>query len=865
MTVTLILTHENADFDAVASQVAAAKLDLDSVPILSRRLNRNVQNFLTLYGASFPLVRADEWQRQQVDQVIVVDSQAVTPVKGMRPTVPVHFIDHHPLAKALESYQHYSGEPLGANTTLFVEQLRDSQLTLTVSEATLLMLGIYEDTGSLLYGTTTPRDLLAAAWLREQGADLDVMQKFLEHPLSEDQQALYMRLIEGTQTYELEGYVVLVATASFEHIVDEVSSLAHKLREAYDAHAIILLVAMGDHIQLIARSTVDGIDVGQIATIFGGGGHSRAAAAQIRDTSLEAVQKRLIALLPTVVQPAVRVEDLMSRRVQSIGADETVEVAATRMQQSGHEGYPVIKACKVIGLLTRRAVDRAMRHGLAHSEVAQVMESGAIGVHAADSMDTLQRLMLDTGWGQVPVLDSQDRLIGIVTRTDLIKHWGSKPLADTRATEIAQQMRDTLPSGLVTLLEAIATEAQSHELGLYAVGGFVRDLLLDKPNTDVDLVVEGEAITLAAVLKERYGGEVLSHTQFGTAKWTLGEAVAAALHVQPADLPAFVDLVTARREFYEEPAALPTVEQGSIKLDLHRRDFTINTLAIRLAPAPFGKLLDYYGGERDLQNGMIRVLHSLSFIDDATRLLRAVRFEQRFAFAIEPNTADLIPSALPFIARVSGHRLCHEIDLIFAEAAPEKALQRLDTFEVLYTIYEGLAFDEWLTSAFANARTQINYPLWTPEKIALPLVYWSLFTLRLPESEALIERLQLSSDLAVLLRQSQQIYRLLPALDTDLRPSEVVRRLKGFSTVVLAAAWIVAPSQKIREAIATYVSQWKGIRPSLTGNDLMAMGLREGPGVGKLLLALHQALLDGEISTPDQERLYAERWLKHQL
>ena len=165
MTVTLILTHENADFDAVAAQLAAAKLDPGAIPVLSRRLNRNVQNFLTLYGNALPFVHPDQLTRKRIEKVTVVDTQSYGTVRGMRPDTPINIIDHHPLMKALEPHQHYTGEPLGATTSLLVEQMRELQTTLTPIEATLLALGIYEDTGSLVYGTTTARDLIAAAWL----------------------------------------------------------------------------------------------------------------------------------------------------------------------------------------------------------------------------------------------------------------------------------------------------------------------------------------------------------------------------------------------------------------------------------------------------------------------------------------------------------------------------------------------------------------------------------------------------------------------------------------------------------------------------------------------------------------------------
>jgi tRNA nucleotidyltransferase (CCA-adding enzyme) len=812
MTVTLILTHENADFDAVAAQLAAARLDPPSIPVLSRRLNRNVQHFLTLYGEGLPFVRADDLKRRHVDQVTVVDTQAYPTVRGMRPDTPVYIIDHHPLAGELAPYQQYTGEPLGATTTLLVEQIRARPLALTPIEATLLALGIYEDTGSLVYGTTTARDVRAVAWLIEQGANLDIVRDFLIHPLSEEQQALFSQLVGNVQAFELGGYVILVTSATCDQTVEEIATLAHKLRDTYDASAIILLVAMEDYVQLVARSTVDNIDVSQVAAQFGGGGHGRAAAAMIRNTSLERVQARLVELLPGLVRPAVRVEELMSWGVQTITPDDTVQEALTRMQRFGHEGYPVVADGQIVGLLTRRSVDRATSHGLSQKPVGQVMESGAVSVRLDDSIETLQQVMMQSGWGQIPVVNQDGKILGIVTRTDLIKRWGQRQAPDARNGEIVQRMRAALPAGLNRLLESIAVEAQAQDLGLYVVGGFVRDLLLGTVNMDIDLVAEGNAVGLAQALQASYGGKIHFHPRFGTAKWLLDEQVAQRLGVQFADWPPFVDFATARREFYEEPAALPVVEQGSIKLDLHRRDFTINTLAIRLSPAPFGKLLDFYGGEPDLRRRIIRVLHSLSFIDDATRLLRAVRFEQRLDFTIEANTEALFVDALPFVQRLTGERLRHELDLILEEARPEKVLRRLYNLGVLETIDERLEFDEWLEAAFAAARWQFAQPAWAHPQVDVTDVYWIILACRLENPSGLTARLQMPHALAAHIVQGQHAYLAMPDLSESRLPSEVVERLGGLSEQALVAAWAVAPTQLSRQNIVDYAQRLRYIR-----------------------------------------------------
>ncbi|KAA0255288.1 MAG: CCA tRNA nucleotidyltransferase, partial [Chloroflexi bacterium] len=188
---------------------------------------------------------------------------------------------------------------------------------------------------------------------------------------------------------------------------------------------------------------------------------------------------------------------------------------------------------------------------------------------------------------------------------------------------------DLIPPIKQTLLSNIAAQAQALHMPCYLVGGVVRDLLLGKPANDLDVIVEGDAIKLGKKLVEIHGGKLTPHFKFYTAIWHLPESTD------------FVDLITARKEIYEKPGALPTVTPSRIEDDLRRRDFTINAMAIRLDGEAFGEILDPLEGQTDLGRGAIRVLHPKSFLDDPTRILRALRYEARYSFQVEPATLDL--------------------------------------------------------------------------------------------------------------------------------------------------------------------------------------------------------------------------------
>jgi tRNA nucleotidyltransferase (CCA-adding enzyme) len=862
--VEVILTHENADFDAVASLLGARKLFPEATPVLPRRVNRNCRAFLSLYDAELPFVHPDDLPRGRVRRAILVDTQGLTSIKGMRRDVQVDIIDHHELTRDLPPNWTFSGELMGATTTLLVEEIARRPLPLTRIEATLLLMGIYEDTGSLSYLTTTPRDVRAAAWLMEQGANLTVVNEFLHHALAPGQRELYEQLLDATVTHEIGGHAIVVAAARAEGYDEEISTLAHKLRELLEPSALFVLVALNDHVQLVARSTTHDIDVAAVAAHFGGGGHSRAAAALIRNATLESIHDELVDLLPRTVRPAVTVGQIMSRGVQVVSPETTVAEADDRMRRTGHEGYPVVGNGQVMGLLTRRAVDRALQFGMASHPVRQMMDPGNVTVAPDDSTEKLQRLMIESGWGQVPIVEGGE-IVGVVTRTDLITLWGTPPSGPRRA-QIEARLEKALPSQTLALVRRIAETAQEMGYSLYFVGGLVRDLLLDTPIVDLDLVVEGDAIQLSRHLARQLGGRVVAHSRFGTAKWLLGKRawreVAGAPPPSERAVPS-VDFATARTEFYTHPTALPEVERSSIKQDLHRRDFTINTLAIRLDPPHWGELLDFYGGEADLQDGVIRVLHSFSFVDDPTRILRAARLEARLGFELDPRSERLIADALPLLSRVSGDRTRHELEQILDEEEPERALLRLESLGVLRQIHPDLHCDRWLVTRVRTVREEPDLTSWElgPKDrrfVSLGLLLYRLDAdaldavlrqLKVPRADS--DGLQLLPDLRSALRR----------LVLSRRPSTIYRILRPYPARILAIAWL-ASSAGPRVRLLRFQTEYRGVETALTGEDLKALGLRPGPVFGRLLGALRDARLDGRVTTREEEEALLERLLE---
>jgi tRNA nucleotidyltransferase (CCA-adding enzyme) len=281
-----------------------------------------------------------------------------------------------------------------------------------------------------------------------------------------------------------------------------------------------------------------------------------------------------------------------------------------------------------------------------------------------------------------------------------------------KENNLSRLIKRNLPKELADLTKKVATLAASRNQGLYLVGGMVRDLLLGLPNLDLDFVVEGDAISLAKKFSEAVDGKLTVHPMFNTAKIGLSKWS--------------IDIAMARTETYTKPGALPTVKPGTLKTDLFRRDFTINAMAIHLGKAKYGDLIDIYGGLDDLNNKLIRILHEKSFIDDATRIWRALRYEQRLDFRIEPDTLKLLKRDRKMLKTVGGYRLRRELELVLKEEEPEKILARAGKLGVLKELHPALKADKWLVEKFQEARRSGNI---------IPNTYLGLLTCRLSEDE----------------------------------------------------------------------------------------------------------------------------------
>ncbi len=409
---------------------------------------------------------------------------------------------------------------------------------------------------------------------------------------------------------------------------------------------------------------------------------------------------------------------------------------------------------------------------------------------------------------------------------------------------LGRTMESRLPAELVNFMWVAGELALTRGERLYLVGGVVRDLLLGQANFDLDLVVEGNAIELARQLKKINKAKLTTHPRFNTAKlqWDKWS----------------VDLTTARSESYAKPGALPTVKPGTIDDDLARRDFTINAMAIRLNPGDYGKLADPHNGRNDLKAKLIRTLHEKSFIDDATRIWRALRYEQRLGFHLERKTLSLLKRDLPMLDTISGDRIRYEIECVLREGYPEKALSRAEELGVLAKLLPALKSNGWLAEKFKQAR-KVSSP--DPPGVGLYLALL-VYPLKIEEAESLISRLRLPKSLAQTLRDTIALKGKMRSLSTPgLSSSGIYSLLEAYSPPAMVANSLATESPAASQNIHLYLTRLKYMEISLTGKDLVQMGVAPGPHIREILDLLHQARLDGKITGKQDEVDLVKGWL----
>jgi tRNA nucleotidyltransferase (CCA-adding enzyme) len=886
----VITTHLNADFDGLASMIAAKKLYPDAVMAFPGSQEKNVRRFIAeTLQYRYDFVKPKHIDLTKVDTLIVVDTRQKTRIGDFakcldNPGLSLHLYDHHPDNLDFMKGDVESIAQVGATSTIFCQVFQEKNISINQEEATILGLGIYEDTGSLTHLTTTPADLFAVAWLLKNDAQLDLISQFLSYDLTARQVNLIHELTKTAKIYMISGVKAVVVNLTLEKYEDEFSLIVRRFMVMENLDCLFALVCMEGRIYLIARSRIAEVNAGAIARDFNGGGHASAASATVRDMTLIEAQEKLIRSFHRHIKPQAIAKEMLSQPVISIPADTSILEANKLLTRYNITVLPVLTEtapeatqtplppAKVIGTISRRIAEKAIHHNLGSFPVSDYMTSDIEVLPLSATLADIEELIIERRQRLIPIIHEQ-HLEGVITRTDLLNmlindpgHLPQNLGRDQETTvrkknkNVLQLISETLNRDLIILLRTIGEVAENSDFKAYAVGGFVRDLLLKQKNLDLDIVVEGDGIVFAKQLVKTLGGRVRTHDRFITANVTLSDGFK-------------IDIATARLEYYEYPAALPTVELSSLKLDLYRRDFTINAMALQLNPLHFGTLIDFFSCQNDLKDKLIKVLHNLSFVEDPSRILRAIRFEKRMDFKIARHAERLMRGAVKrdLFGQTTNPRLFTELQQIFAEENPIPAIRRLADFDLFQFLWPdllpNLKTDRRFLHILGQAQRAISWflLLYLDETIEPWRIYLlSIMARSRPRQlETFCERFQVQDQVCreLIIQKvtadelGNKLYGRTPEKNSAIR--QMLAPLSNDGLLYLMA---IARKKGIKKIVSLYVTSLRNVQPLLGGEDLKRLGYVPGQQFKKMFSALRDARLDGLLESREDEKKFL---LKH--
>jgi tRNA nucleotidyltransferase (CCA-adding enzyme) len=866
----VITCHTNADFDTFASMIAAGKLYPKARLVVPGSLEKALRDALKTMSLDFKFDRVSDIDLDKVTRLILVDIKHKARIGALgelvgKKGVEIHIYDHHPATKGdIKGSLSVTGD-YGSTTSIITLIIKERSIELTPEEATLFMAGIYEDTGFLSFPSTRVKDYEAAAFLLENGADLKQVSKLLKSAMTSEEVAMLNRFIESERVYSLGGVNISVAAASIDDYSGEVAELAMRLAEVDSHEALFLLAGSGDRIHLVIRSSSPDIDAGRIAESFGGGGHPNAASATLKGLTLIQAAEAVVSSVKLDISSNKTAVDIMSAPPITVTVETTIARAREVLLNFNVNAMPVVEGGIIKGVITRQVVGKAIFHKLGASQVRDFMTTDFDSFDPKSSIENIREKVFFFGQRLLPVCKGK-KVVGVITRTDLLRLL-QEELIDTpersekvvKNRNLANVMRERLPDNIFSLLEEAGQVADSLGFKAYAVGGFVRDLVMRRSNLDIDVVIEGNGIEFARKFGKLKNAKVRTHSRFKTAAVMLPDGN-------------HVDVATARLEYYDSPGALPTVELSSLKLDLYRRDFTINTLALDILPKSFGTLIDFFGALGDIKEKSIRTIHNLSFVEDPTRILRAVRFSERFGFRISPQTTNHMKNTLKLdiFAGVSGPRLADELKNILEEDIVVEAVSKLHSLGVLAHIDPKIKWDAELAALFGRARETLAWYrlLYTDKKVEVWLILFLALTDSLKETELkrLTARLGITGKKKTSVIEGRRAgLKALKIIEREpganIMMSEVYHLLKPLPTEVVLYLMEKTKVEAARKRISDFFTKLSLMDTALKGAGLKKLGVRQGPQMGKVLGLLLDKRLNDEISTKAEEVKFVKGYL----
>jgi len=855
---TIILTHSGADLDAISSMFAVSKLYPGSIMVHPGSLDINAAKIVSIFEDSLNLVKVKDMPlnvKKEIKRVIIVDTKNYNRIgegkELVLQTKEVIIFDHHPDKCEIENAKVIS-KKVGANTTIIVDLLKKKKMILNTFEATLVSLGIFEDTGSFTFPSTTSDDFKAISFLSSFGINMKIVHHFLSPFLGEEQVLMLRKLLNNIEEYNIKGSKISIAVASMDSYVPGLSLIAHKIIELIDTDIIFILAKMKRDVFIIARSVSPEYDLRPIIEQFDGGGHPTAASSVLRDANLDDIKKEIIKKANQSYFPVLKAASIMSSPVKTVTPTLSIREALRIMIKMGYSGLPVEESGKIIGILSKRDLEKVLLFEKRDRPVKQFFTPLIASVSLDADLREIEEVMIKNNVGRVLVFE-RDKLVGIISRSDLLKAYrikedmvevtpinGDNSFIPTKEL-INQIMANSLDKKTLTLIKEFGNIAKGVNQTIYLVGGSVRDMFLGEASCDFDFALSDDAVAFGKVLKKNFEGTIRIYPETQTVNFKFDKYT--------------FDFVTSRREYYNEKSLIPIIEKATLQEDLKRRDFTINTLAIEITPQQFGKMFDFFGGYVDLIQKKIRVLHSYSFIEDPSRILRAIKYVVRFNFSFSEETEVLLKNAVELGAIKSKHsqRILTELTELFSGEKIIDSLLAMSRYGILKQIFKikslGVEKIARLKKAIELSKTMNIEDMF--------LVFIAI----LIDGKSKTEKQEILNFFGFNKRLSNKFLvqgATLKEFHSKFKLSEIDSKfllLKEVDDFMVCAYLTKAPLNEKR-VINLYFRHHDKYNINLRGDDLLAMGLKEGPQFRAIFDTLTKMKILGQIKTKEDEVNY---------
>ena len=857
----IVYLTEGADLDALASAYGITLLNDKAKILFPNGYSTTVRLATNIFKEIIENKKIFPEEIKKIDKLYIVDSHNLDePLKKLKDRLTdkteIFIYDHHPIDEKKEGVN-YIIKNYGSATTITVEEIRERGINISSDEATLLALGIYEDTGSFKYNITKPQDLLATAFLLEKGANLKIIRKVLEKGITEEQLNVIKQLTDNIQYLFAEGKKIIISTAYTKKYIPDISSKIGLIRPFQEADAFFALINTSGKVSIIGRSRDKSINVGNILSYLGGGGHISAGSATIKGLTTYEVKNYLESIILGKLYKNKQIKDIMARNVKLFSED--LKISDIKNQLKGQQIILVKdKNNKFSGIVYTKTLNEAIKLKKENLTLSNFVIDDIITFTPDMNITEAEKYLINSSQEIFPVLKNGN-VVGLVSRGFLLKaihgqifsaekdSFISRERIKPKVVNYINRLRQFIPKDTLEKLEKLGEVAQELGYRAYIVGGIVRDIVMGRKNLDIDILVEGDARELAKRFAKRYGYKVNIYGEFLTAQVILSEYEK-------------WDFATARTEIYEYAGAYPKVKRATLKEDLYRRDFTINTLAIEITKDNFGNLIDYFNGLKDIKDKVIRILKQLSFIEDPIRILRAVRFAGRFGFKLGKATEKLLKLAIDeeILKVASPHRVNQELKYIFNEEKVLEIINLMNKYKILHQLIPEYKHTKDRIVILTKVKELITtYKLifnFEADKIYLylnALLYHLPFDIsyKFLEKYGFVNKKELFEQFYELKDKLKK----LPPNDSDLY--DIIKNVDRNVLIFISAYFDL----DLPERILKILNKEDEKKLILSGKDLINLGLKPSPEFKRILEDIFKSYLDNKINTKEEALNYVKR------